>query len=55
MAASLRLGFRRFVVRNNLRSVAALHSSVRSYAAPDKVTHTGQVVQGLKEIGETKQ
>ncbi|XP_020613511.1 NADH dehydrogenase [ubiquinone] iron-sulfur protein 6, mitochondrial-like [Orbicella faveolata] len=42
MAASLRLGFRRFVVRNNLRSVAALHSSVRSYAAPDKVTHTGQ-------------
>lgn len=53
MAASLRLGFRRFVVRNNLRSVAALHSSVRSYAAPDKVTHTGQVVQGLKEIGET--
>lgn len=53
MAAPLRLGFRRFVVRNNLRSVAALHCSVRSYAAPDKVTHTGQVVQGLKQISGT--
>lgn len=54
MAASLRLGFRRFVVRNNLRSVAALHCSVRSYASPDKVTHTGQVVQGLIGINETE-
>lgn len=53
MAASLRLGFRRFVVRNNLRSVAALYSSVRSYAVADKMTHTGQVVQGCKEISGT--
>ncbi|CAH3161281.1 unnamed protein product [Porites lobata] len=43
MAASLRLVCRRFVIRNNFRSVAALHSSVRNFATPDKVTHTGQV------------
>ena len=48
MAASLRLGFRRFVVRNNLRSVAALHSSVQIYSAPDKVTHTGQVGKSVE-------
>lgn len=54
MAASLRLGFRRFVVRNNLRSVAALHCSVRSFASPDKVTHTGQVIWVLIEINGTE-
>lgn len=43
MAASLSLVCRRFVIRNNFRSVAALHSSVRNFATPDKVTHTGQV------------
>lgn len=43
MAASLRLVCRRFVIRNNFRSVAVLHSSVRNFATPDKVTHTGQV------------
>ena len=52
MAASLRLGFRRFVVRNDLRLVAALHSSVRIYAAADKMTHTGQVVRVVKKSVE---
>lgn len=44
MATALQLGVRRFVGRLNLRCVAALHHSVRGYsAAPDKLTHTGQV------------
>ena len=43
MATILQFGVRRFVGRPNLRAVAALHHSVRRYAAPDKVTHTGQV------------
>lgn len=43
MATAL-LGVRRCVTRINLRSVVALRHSVRNYAAPDKVTHTGQVI-----------
>ncbi|XP_068721527.1 NADH dehydrogenase [ubiquinone] iron-sulfur protein 6, mitochondrial-like [Montipora capricornis] len=43
MAAPLRILVRRLMTRSNLRCVAALHSSARKFALPDKVTHTGQV------------
>ncbi|XP_015779182.1 PREDICTED: NADH dehydrogenase [ubiquinone] iron-sulfur protein 6, mitochondrial-like isoform X1 [Acropora digitifera] len=41
--ASLRGAVLRVITRNNPRYVAAFHSSVRMFASPDKVTHTGQV------------